>query len=183
MSSPGASLLEQIGFRDRTSAARRLESTVETLPPAVRTRIEVLMAGVADPDSTLYYLDALRARHPDAFLRLTHSNTCLQYLAALFSSSRFLSDEVLQHPGWIDEFVDTGLMHRALSAAEYTVLLTASLGSLEATPAPLALALFRRKHLTRILLRDVLGYALLAEVTAEISALADAILEVAVRGI
>jgi glutamate-ammonia-ligase adenylyltransferase len=183
MSSPGASLLELIGFRDRTSAARRLESTVETLPPAVRTRVEVLMAGVADPDSTLYYLDALRARHPDAFLRLTHSNTCLQYLAALFSSSRFLSDEVLQHPEWIDEFADSGLMHRALSAAEYTVLLTASLGSLEVTPAPLALALFRRKQLTRILLRDVLGYALLAEVTAEISALADAILEVAVRGI
>ena len=50
-------------------------------------------------------------------------------------------------------------------------------------PAALELASFRRRELLRIVLRDVLGMAVLSEVTLELSNLADAILDVAYRRI
>ncbi len=50
-------------------------------------------------------------------------------------------------------------------------------------PDPLELARFRRRQLLRIVVRDVLGLGTLPEITAELSALADAILEVAYQRI
>ena len=43
-------------------------------------------------------------------------------------------------------------------------------------PSPLTLALFRRREILRILLRDVQGFCTLPETTEELSNLADAIL-------
>jgi glutamate-ammonia-ligase adenylyltransferase len=50
-------------------------------------------------------------------------------------------------------------------------------------PTAIDFARFRRRHLLRILLRDVLGVATLGDVTDELSHLADAILDVAYRHI
>ena len=44
---------------------------------------------------------------------------------------------------------------------------------------PLPFARFRRQQILRILIRDVLGFGTLSDVTAELSALADAIVETA----
>jgi glutamate-ammonia-ligase adenylyltransferase len=77
----------------------------------------------------------------------------LQHLIATFSYSRFLSEELLQHPEWLDELPGQ----------------PSSVGALE-------LATFRRSEIFRIFLRDVLGLATLAETTAELSHVADAIL-------
>ena len=46
-------------------------------------------------------------------------------------------------------------------------------------PSPLDLAAFRRQRVLRIVVRDVLGMGTLPEITAELSALADAIVETA----
>ncbi len=48
-------------------------------------------------------------------------------------------------------------------------------------PAPLVFARFRRHHILRILLRDVLGIATLSEVTSELSILSDVIVDVALE--
>ncbi len=50
-------------------------------------------------------------------------------------------------------------------------------------PSPHTLALFRRRQLLRVLLRDVTGMAMLPEVTEELSNIADAILDVCYRRI
>ncbi len=50
-------------------------------------------------------------------------------------------------------------------------------------PAALSLALFRRESILRILLRDVLGFGTLSEITEELSSLADSIIEIAYTGI
>lgn len=91
----------------------------------------------------------------------------------LKSHSRVLAEEVRQHPDWLTELQ----LEREFSGEDFC-------GLLEELPFQnLALAAFRRRCLTRILLRDVLCYATLAQTTAEISALADAILDWSFRKI
>ncbi len=87
----------------------------------------------------------------------------------LRSRSRFLSDAVAQHPEWLESSIAN--LDQPLSRAA----LDARLSALPFTPA--AAASFRRQALLRIFLRDLLGAAMLAETTAEISHLADAILD------
>jgi [glutamine synthetase] adenylyltransferase / [glutamine synthetase]-adenylyl-L-tyrosine phosphorylase len=68
-------------------------------------------------------------------------------------------------------------MHRALSVPDYKEHLGAFLKERAVgSPIALDLALFRRKELLRIVIRDALGLGTLAEVTEELSNLADAIL-------
>jgi glutamate-ammonia-ligase adenylyltransferase len=81
---------------------------------------------------------------------------------------------LLQHPDWL---LATSEMHRPLSVADYNEHLGAFLKSRAvASPTALDLALFRRKELLRIVIRDALGLSTLPEVTEELSNLADAIL-------
>ncbi len=80
--------------------------------------------------------------------------------------SRVLFEEVRQHPVWLE----TLMLERDFYDHDFRAML-------DVLPFQnLALAAFRRRCLTRILLRDVLGHATLAQTTAEVSALADAIL-------
>ena len=87
------------------------------------------------------------------------------YRDTIAGCSRFLSAELLRHPDWLTEIGD---LESVLSREDYL----ARLGH-----RPFNLALFRRRELVRIVLRDRLGVASLAEVTEEISNLADAILD------
>jgi glutamate-ammonia-ligase adenylyltransferase len=120
----------------------------------------------------------LRLRHAEGFDRLVQSPAGLQYLIAVFSQSRFLTEEILEQPEWIDDLRAAGDLHRALSAEEFQGRLEQATSGKPGVPEALAFALFRRRQILRILIRDVLGFALLSEVTEELSNLADAILEV-----
>ena len=80
--------------------------------------------------------------------------------------SRVLFEEVRQHPDWLESLT----LERDFYDHDFRAML-------DLLPFQnLAAAAFRRRCLTRILLRDVLGHATLAQTTAEVSALADAIL-------
>ena len=108
----------------------------------------------------------------------------MQYLITVFSASRFLSDEILKRPEWIEHLSANGDLHRVLSAEELTTRLQAHLASEEnGIPSALALALFRRQQILRILIRDLLEFGTLSEITEELSNLADSILEVSYRRI
>ena len=96
------------------------------------------------------------------------------------SFSRFLSEEILQNPQWLEE---VSAMNRLLTASEYKKRLGKFLKDPADRPLALSLALFRRQQILRILLRDVLGLASLSEITEEISNLADAILHVSYKRI
>ncbi|MEO8126647.1 MAG: glutamine-synthetase adenylyltransferase [Bryobacteraceae bacterium] len=150
----------------------------------LNAKIKFLLASSADPDGARHYLNRLSHEKQSAFARLSASDGALQALIAVFSHSRFLSEEILQNPEWMDALVASPDLFRVLSAEEYAGRLVEFLGagSSEA-PSALALAVFRRKELLRILLRDVLEYAELSEITEEISNLADAILDVTYRRI
>jgi len=150
----------------------------------LNAKIKFLLASSADPNGARHYLNRLSLEEPPAFARLSASDAALQVLIAVFSHSRFLSEEILQNPEWVESTVTSPDLYRVLSAEEYVQKLVGFLGADSAeAPSALALAVFRRKELLRILVRDVLEYGELSEITEEISSLADAILDVTYRRI
>jgi glutamate-ammonia-ligase adenylyltransferase len=136
----------------------------------VQERIELLLASSPDRTAAVRFLGRLRAESPAEFDRIANSAAAMRAAIAIFSVSSFLSESVLRDPERIFKVAGSHRFYRVLSVDEYRQMLAAS-----DTP----LAAFRRRQLLRIALRDVLGAAMLAEVTQELSNLADAILDVA----
>ncbi|HLW77433.1 MAG TPA: hypothetical protein VKS01_10615, partial [Bryobacteraceae bacterium] len=136
----------------------------------MRQLLDQLLAASPAPEQGARYLSRFPAN------RLTAKNA--RWVVAAFTHSHFLSEEILQHPEWID-----GLqaLDRVLEAEEYRALLETALPP--GSPDALPLAEFRRQQILRIMLRDVLDLATLPEITAELSNLADAILESAYQRI
>src|SRR5580698_9650943 len=154
------------------------------LPERIARRIQLLLASVPDPQAVERYLERLQHESPSAFDRIASSAAALRCAVNVFSYSRFLSDAVLQKPERILEVSTSGSFYRALSAEGYEERLFDFLGKERRDmPAAVDLARFRRRQLLRISLRDVMGVASLAEVTEELSNLADAILDFTYRRI
>src|SRR5258708_9206207 len=169
-------LLAAIDFRDPERAGRDLASLAQHVPDPVQKRIESLLASSPNPDVALHYLVSFRDRQPEAFQRAAGGGPRLQYLVAVFSYSRFLSEELLQHPGWLDDLAD---LDRVFSSEKYGRALSMFLNlQPPGTPLALGLAMFRRRQILRILIRDLLGFGTLSEITEELSNLADGILDV-----
>ena len=147
------------------------------LPPATANRLDLLLSASPAPEQGLQYFARLRERHPSWFQRLTRSTTGLRSLVAVFTHSHFLSEEVLRHPEWLEQLLEAGTLQRVLTSEKMRDMLEAALP--QGMPAPLEFARFRRGQLLRILLRDVLGLGTLPEITGELTALADAIVETA----
>ncbi len=175
-------LLDEVDFRDAARARTYIKKLTAATPEEIQKRLRHLLASTPDPDEALHCLECLYEAHPDAFRRLTASNAGLQCMVAVFSYSRFLSEAVLQTPGWLEDLIAAHDFERVLSAEEFEDRLEAALTA-AGPSAPLAysLALFRRRQLLRIVLRDVLNVGTLPEITEELSSLADAILEVSYR--
>ncbi len=147
-------------------------------------KIKFLLGSSAEPDGARHYLIRIAQESSAAFARLSASDAALQVLVTVFSHSRFLSEEILQHPEWVESLVASPDLFRVLSSEEYGSKLEEFLGfDSNAAPSALDLAVFRRQQLLRILVRDVLEYGELSEITEEISSLADAILDVTYKRI
>lgn len=137
------------------------------------------MSQSADPQVAVRRLETFCARYPSEFQQIAYSPFGLQALVAVFSASDFLSEELLQHPVWLLGLLHAGWLHRGRTREEIDAELADWLLS-GASPSPaLRMAEFRRKQILRILLRDVLGFGALPEITEELSNLADALLDVA----
>ncbi len=143
--------------------------------PVARDQWQAVIESAADPDRTSQYFDELLRRHPTLHQSLTPEH--LQIFSTVFSLSRFLSEEVLRQPDWV---LDLSRLEETLSVEDYRNRLEKFLGfSSEPGATALHLALFRRRELVRILVRDASGAASLAAITEEISNLADAIVDCA----
>jgi glutamate-ammonia-ligase adenylyltransferase len=145
-------------------------SPVSGVPASVHSWIELS----PDPSRVARYFDEFASRHRELFNSIIADPVRAPWLAAIFGCSAFLSEELLRHPDWLLAVTD---VYQELSTGDYKQRLSAFLqerGVLIATA--LDLAMFRRRELVRILLRDRLSYGSLAGITEEISNLADAIL-------
>jgi [glutamine synthetase] adenylyltransferase / [glutamine synthetase]-adenylyl-L-tyrosine phosphorylase len=152
-----------------------MSTTVYEIPQTQTARASI------DPERVAHYIAEFRTRHPALFRTLQDEPTRLYWLETIFSLSQFLSEELLRHPDWIWAIPD---INSPLSSADYRKRLVAFLherGS--ARPTALDLALFRRRELVRLVLRDGLNPDALPEVTEELSNLADAILSRALTSV
>ena len=173
-------LLESVPFRHPERAQRSL-ACLSRLNPQTEEILHSLLAQSPDPDTALQFLERFLttgAITPEALSRGSRFNALL----AVFSYSHSLSEALFQHPDWLDWVLEEGDLYRVLRPEE----LRAHLGPLahqaaDHDAAALELARFRRQHVLRIMLRDVLGLATLAETTLELSNLADTILEAALE--
>jgi glutamate-ammonia-ligase adenylyltransferase len=141
----------------------------------------VIAPEIPDPERVRHYLGSLQQEFPAAFERIVQTPAALRIANHLFSYSRFLSDAMLREPERILQLSNSRTFDRVLTVEDYREKLYSFLGS--GVPSAVDFARFRRRHILRILLRDVLGAASLANVTEELSNLADAILDVAYRRI
>ncbi|MGA2211825.1 MAG: glutamine-synthetase adenylyltransferase [Bryobacteraceae bacterium] len=176
-----ASLLETQPLR--TPALVRGEAALQSigLVPEEQDRLQACLTAAADPDAAVHYLLSLKQQQPEALERLVHSKFGLQRFVTVASFSRFLSEEILQNPHWLEE---VSRMNGVLTSSEYKKRLGKFLRSQpEGQPLAFSLALFRRQQILRIMLRDVLGLGSLSETMEELSNLADAILHISYKRI
>ncbi|HEV2199667.1 MAG TPA: glutamine-synthetase adenylyltransferase [Bryobacteraceae bacterium] len=173
--------LKQLIYRDRARAIREMSEISRALAPGAANRFDLLLASSPAPEEGLHFFARLREQQTDVFQRMLVSPQGLRCLIAAFTYSPFLSEEILQHPEWAEELLEDGILQRVRTAEHMQETLEASVpGGLV---SPLELARFRRHQMLRILVRDVLGLAVLPEITGELTALADAILETALARI
>jgi glutamate-ammonia-ligase adenylyltransferase len=138
------------------------------LPERITVRIQHLLASVPDPETSERYLLRMQTESPSAFGRIASSPAALRAAVHLFSYSKFLSDSVLRSPERVLQIANSGAFYRTMEAEEFEERLLDSLGGERHDGlAALELARFRRRQLLRIVLRDVLGAATLADVTKE----------------
>src|SRR5215469_4650831 len=144
-------------------------------------RIQILLASVPNPHSTERFLHRLKQQSPGGYHRIAGSASALRSAIHVFAYSNFLSEACLKDPEALWEASRPGNLERAFTVDDYAGQLHRALPP--GVPAALDLAAFRRRQLLRIAIRDVLGLAVLSEITGELSNLADAILDVSYRRI
>ena len=181
MPDPSAStLLEEIEFRDAQRASSAIAALDRLSPEAFRV-VQALLHSLPNRDDAVHYLKRVITEAPDAARAITGNLIALRYAMHVFSWSRFLSESIIRHPEWLMEIAEARDLHRGFLAEDYEDALERALGG--GAPKPVDLAMFRRRQLLRIVLRDVMRYADLSETAEDLSNLADAILNVTWRAV
>jgi glutamate-ammonia-ligase adenylyltransferase len=146
--------------------------------------VQALLPSLPNPRDAVHFMNRLRAESPEAARRVLEDPAALRYALNIFSHSRFLSDAVIRHPEWLLDLAAAKNLHRGYLEEQYEEELNASIPAVSMavrTPRSVDLALFRRRQILRIVLRDVLRFADLSETAEDLSNLADAILNVTWR--
>ncbi len=173
---------EAVAFHDPDTARRNFERISLKLSPALVRPLPALLGESPDPDSALLLFDRLVNEVSPETLRLIENHPFLaHYAVALFGNSWYLGEALIRNPDLLQTFLREKHLDRSFSREDFSEALARFRSrSFERDGSPL-LARFKRREYVRIMLRDVLRIAPLAETTAEISALSDVLLEAALR--
>ncbi len=144
-------------------------------------RTEHLLRDLPDPDAARRFLTNLEESHPAQLHKLQNTDGLLSDVLTLVSFSPLLAATLLQNPEyfwWLNKRrIESGVRGKD-ELLESLARFTLTNSQLE---PQVLYARFRRRELLRIFLRDIRRLATIAEVTEEISNLADAILETALE--
>ena len=145
------------------------------------SNLDSLIKDLPDAESARRFLDQFGEKNPAQNNKLLKNEGLLSDVLTLVSFSPLLAATVLQNPNYL-----TWLgRHRAESKIRDKEELLESLARFSLTNSmvepQILLARFRRRELLRIFLHDIRRFVTIAEITEEISNLADAILEYALR--
>lgn len=185
--------LKQLAYADPPRAQANLALIQQRLPARLWQALPPLLLQVPDPDGALNYLERyLRDDGRQALARtlryIERNPVALHYLLLVFSYSRFLSETLVQQPElaeWLHRPASARSFRGGIERIKSAEDLDEEFARFEATaldiPPARVLARFKRREYLRIMLRDVLGLATLADTTLEISQLADLLLRRALR--
>lgn len=150
---------------------------ISMLDPQLQNLIETL----PDADKAKLFYNNLSEKHPAKTKKLLKKQGLLSDLLALAAYSPLLSTTILQNPeyiAWLDkarQFSDVRSKEDTLESLARFALTNSQLDT------NVLLARFRRRELLRIYLKDLRNLVTIAEITEDISNLADAILEFALQ--
>jgi glutamate-ammonia-ligase adenylyltransferase len=169
---------EQIGFRDASTAAKVLRLMEQALPAEVYSTLAALLRESPDPDQSLALFQRLVTETEPGVIDLLRENLALvHYAVTLFGYSHYLGETVVQNPDVLRALAKDRNLERSNSTEDYREAFARLRTVSGDNDLSALLACFKKREYVRIVLRDVLGIAGLAEVTAEISALADVLIE------
>lgn len=144
-------------------------------------RDEKFLRGLPDRDAARRFLTHLEAASPSAFARLNKNDGLLSDVLTLVSFSPLLATTLLQNPEYLS-WLDRTRREQGVTSKDDLLESLARYALTNSTvEAQVIFARFRRRELLRIYLRDIRRILTIAEVTEEISNLADATLEYALR--
>jgi len=170
-----------IPFLNPENAKITLQHVTEKVSPSIAAAVPALLAEAPDPDSALILFDRLISESPEMAHLLERHNVLAHYAIVVFGHSRFLGETLLRNPEILQSFLKEENLDRSFAQEDFQQGLSRFRSRSFETDSSLLLARFKRREYLRIMLRDVLKIAPLAETTAEISALADVMIEEALR--
>ena len=173
---------QAIGFHDPEAARQNFAAVSRRLSSGLASALPVLLAESPDPDSSLLYFDRFLSEAGSETLRLIDRHPFLaHYAIAVFGHSRYLGETLIQNRDLLQIFLREKKLDQSYSRDEFAESLARFRSRSFEKDNSLLLARFKRREYVRILLRDVLKIAPLAETTAEISSLSDVLIEQALR--
>src|SRR5437899_9836171 len=174
--------LVNIPFHDPEGAKQNFSRVTERLSPTLAGALPGLLAESPDPDSALILFERLVGESTGEMVRqLNRDNFLAHYAIVVFGHSRFLGETLIQNTDLLQTFLRERNLDRSFSREEFHESLARFRSRSFERDSSLLLARFKRREYVRIMLRDVLRIAPLAETTAEISALSDVLIEEALR--
>ncbi len=171
----------KLPVQDAESARLNLARICGKLSSGLCSALPALLDDSPDPDAALMFFERLVTGSPEISRLLERHYFLAHYALVVFGHSRFLGDTLTQNPDLLQAFLREKNLDRSFSREEFHEALARFRSRSFETNVSLLLARFKRREYVRIMLRDVLKLAPLAETTAEISALADVLIEDALR--
>ena len=180
---PDAAVLPaNVPFRDAEAARRNLARIRQLAPAAVQDALAALLPSSPNPDAAVNQFERLAESASPDLLRLLEKHPFLiHYAVVVFADSSWLGDTLVHNPDLFHGLVRDKSLDRAHSHEEFQESFARMRSRSFETDTAVLLARFKKREYVRIMLRDVLGVATLAETTAEISALSDVLIEEALR--
>ena len=172
----------EVAFQNSERAHFNLDSISARVSAATARLLPNLLADSPDPDAALNLFERLTQEASRELLELLDRRPFLvDYAIAIFGHSQYLGEALIQNPDLLPSFASPQALDRSFGRDDYRERLRRFRGRASEPEAAMSLARFKKREYIRIMLRDVLGIAALAEVTAEISALSDILIESALE--
>jgi [glutamine synthetase] adenylyltransferase / [glutamine synthetase]-adenylyl-L-tyrosine phosphorylase len=148
---------------------------------SLTAKIESFIKNLPDADGARRFYLSLAEKFPAEEKKLTKNEGLLSDVLTLAAFSPLLAATILQNKGYIAWLKGQRLSTKVRDKEELLESLARFALTNSMLETNVLLARFRRRELLRIYLRDIRNLGTIAEITEEISHLADAILEFALR--
>jgi glutamate-ammonia-ligase adenylyltransferase len=167
-----------VQFRDPEMVARNLARIRLRVPSGVYLALAPLLASSPNPDASVNQFERLAESASAEALKLLDKHPFLvHYAIVVFGYSPWLGETLIHSPDLFQALTRDQSLDRTHSHEEFRESFARLRSRSFDTDTAALLARFKKREYVRIMLRDVLGIAALAETTAEISALADVLIE------